>query len=132
MIAFVIILAFALLVPVVALIYHFNGKIGINKGTRISKEPKVVDYSNVIEVGDTIGFRYTRHYLEGVVKAILKDNSILNRETEYVINITLDDNDDILFHSFSWVGYTKILDIKYRQWTMIKKNPEHFKSVTPK
>lgn len=106
--------------------------VGLAKGLNTPKEPKAVDYhfSKVIEVGDTVGFKFASHYLEGVVKAILEGNSIIHEETEYVITITLDLPNDPLFSKvFTWVGSTKTLDMKYRQWTMVKK---HIKPVCDK
>jgi hypothetical protein len=98
---------------------------GLAKGLNTPKEPKEVDYSKIIEVGDTVGFKFASHYLEGIVKAILEGNSIVHEEPEYVITITFDLPNDPLFSKvFTWVGYTKTLDMKYRQWTMIKKNPK--------
>jgi hypothetical protein len=97
--------------------------IGLSKGMTIPRAPKVIDYSNIIEIGDVIGFKFASHYLEGTVKAILEGNSIIDEEPEYVIIITLDlPNDPIFSQLFSWVGYTKTLDMKYRQWTMVKKH----------
>lgn len=102
--------------------------VGLAKGLNTPRKPTVIDYSNVIEVGDTVGFKFGFNYLEGVVKAILEGN--FHEEPEYVITITLDLPNDPLFSKvFTWVGYTKTLDMKYRQWTMVKK---HIKPVCDK
>ena len=45
--------------------------IGLSKGMRTPKTPHSKDYSNIIEVGDTIGFKYATHYHEGIVQVIL-------------------------------------------------------------
>jgi hypothetical protein len=100
--------------------------VGLAKGMAIPKEPKVIDYSNVIEVGDTIGFMYARDcYHEGIVKVILgnRGNGLCdNEDIKYVIDITHDDSPR---YFSNWVGKSVTIDIKYRQWTMIKKNPKH-------
>ena len=83
----------------------------------------IVDYSRVIEVGDTIGFMYAGEcYHEGIIEVILKNcGNVLceDEDIKYVIQITRDDSPR---YFSNWVGRSKVVDMKYRQWTMIKKH----------
>jgi hypothetical protein len=100
--------------------------VGLSKGMGIPKtpkEPKAVDYSNVIEVGDAIGFMYASNcYHEGVVEVVLdnRGNGLCeDGDTKYVVKITRDESPR---YFSNWIGKSVTVDMKYRQWTMIKKN----------
>ena len=73
---------------------------------------------NVIDVGDTIGFIYGSYYIEGIVTAILPLNEDRNN-VKYTVKITRDDAPHICFSN--WVGQTKVIDLSYSHWTIIKK-----------
>jgi hypothetical protein len=76
-----------------------------------------IDYSKVIEVGDTIGFTYASYYHEGIVETILNLNES-NDDVKYVIKITRDDSPR---YFSNWIGRTEIIDLSYTYWTIIKK-----------
>ena len=87
---------------------------------KVLVEPTPIDYSKIIEVGDTVGFKWADHYMEGVVIAILKDHTCLEQDDEYVVNIT---NDKPLYlNLINYVGRTKIVDFRWTNWTILEKH----------
>ena len=97
--------------------------VGLSKGMTIPRTPKSIDYSNVIEVGDMIGFTFAEHYHEGIIREILDKlgkYSCDDDNVEYLVEITRDESPRLFSN---WVGRIKLIDMNYRKWTMIKKNP---------
>jgi len=99
--------------------------IGFSAGV---KTKTFFDHLALPKVGDVIGFMWAECYLEGEVKVILDnyENSVVKNleDVRYIIEITRDDNDTSSRH-FSYVGRRKTIDMKYRQWTMIKIHRSH-------